>query len=449
MSLTKHQLLTLLQENNVCIDDLKNAKKPALLERARAANLISPKKDDKPKPQCQADQTCVPLRNKERVIVDWAIIDIKDADMINKHKWHLTNGYASNGERESMHAMVSGKAPDGQVIDHIDRNKLNNTRKNLRFVSRNINSQNVEKQKGVSSNFYGVSWYKRDGKWWARYANIHIGYFDIETHAAFAYDEYIREMFGKDGRVNGLNKPPGFVPYTKQQKPTNKRGVTKNGSRYRVLYKDPRIHKIIHLGYYDTEDEASKVYEEYRESVEQEIHNEHMRKPITRNADGIAYITARSKDESVNVLVDDDKWYEFIKYKWHITKHGYAKANIGHMHKLVLEGKLIDHRNGKLDNRRCSLVVNDHSGNNHNKSTKSESGYTGLSRRGKKFQVKIKKNKERFYLGSYHDVKVAAYAYNCAARQLYRDLAKLNDVETPENYAWDPEKWRLIEVKVV
>lgn len=449
MSLTKHQLITLLKEKDLFTDDLKNANKPVLLERARVANLISPKKADKPKSQHGVDQACVPLRDKEGVVIEWAIIDKQDADMINKRKWHLSSvGYA-NGKEGSMHQVLLGKAPKDQVIDHIDRNKLNNTRKNLRFVSRHVNAQNVNKRSGTSSQFYGIDWNKKSKKWRATHAGIQVGSYDDENHAAYAYDEYIRKVFGKDGRVNGIPKPSGYVPYTKQEKSTNKRGVYKNDTRYQVLYFDPRIKKDVFLGRYHTEEEASNVYEQHREKVEQEIHNEHMTKSITRDAEGIAYIEAKMKKETVYVLVDDDKWHEFAKNKWYINRSGYVQSRLGIMHKLVLQGDLIDHRNGKLDNRRRSLVANDHSGNMHNKETRSELGYKGLSRSGKNIRVKIKKKKEELYLGSYSDVKVAAYAYNCAATVLYGDLAKLNDVEAPENFAWDPEKWRLVEVKVV
>ena len=38
-----------------------------------------------------------------------------------------------------------GKRPDGLVIDHIDRDKLNNNICNLRYVSQNINMRNTDK----------------------------------------------------------------------------------------------------------------------------------------------------------------------------------------------------------------------------------------------------------------------------------------------------------------
>ena len=53
-----------------------------------------------------------------------------------------------NGKRLNLlfHHMVAkcfiGERPENLVIDHIDRNKLNNNVENLRYVSQEINSQN-------------------------------------------------------------------------------------------------------------------------------------------------------------------------------------------------------------------------------------------------------------------------------------------------------------------
>jgi hypothetical protein len=53
---------------------------------------------------------------------------------------------------------------DPLEIDHIDHNGLNNTRANIRAVTRQENQWN---RLNVSSNFRGVSWNKRDNLWYA------------------------------------------------------------------------------------------------------------------------------------------------------------------------------------------------------------------------------------------------------------------------------------------
>jgi hypothetical protein len=439
---TKAQLVKLLQEHNLYTNDLSQAKKFILLEKARSANLIEERKIDKPKLQCKDDQECVPLRDREGVIIDWALINSTDSELVNISNWHLINGYAHSRNKGLMHVFLLGKAPTNQVIDHIDRNKLNNTRANLRYVSASLNSQNLEKRNNTSSKYFGVDWKKGAHRWRARHTNTLIGLFDNEDHAAFAYDEFIRNKFGSHGRVNGIKKPAGYIPYTIKVCHT-KRGITKNRNKYKVQYHHPITKARIYLGRYDTEEEASQVYETYRRHIEERINIEHLSKQITRNEEGIGYINASRNGETVQVLVDDNKWHEFSKRNWHIDTNGYAKSRVGHMHKQVLDGDLIDHRNGKLDNRRCFLAVNDCSGNAHNTPARSELGYKGVSWNGKRIQAEITKNKVRRKLGNYEDVNVAAYAYNCAAKQLYGDLAKLNDVEQPTDFVWDPVEWKL------
>ena len=70
-----------------------------------------------------------------------------------------------------------------QVVDHIDRNPLNNCITNLRIVTHQQNMFNT--------NAKGYHWYKRDKKWRARicvnYKDIYIGQFDTEDEARTAY----------------------------------------------------------------------------------------------------------------------------------------------------------------------------------------------------------------------------------------------------------------------
>lgn len=68
------------------------------------------------------------------------------------------------------------------VVDHIDKNKLNNVLTNLRLVTNRYNlSRNSIDEKG----YVGVCWHKRNNKWMASiYVNgkiKHIGYYnDLE-----------------------------------------------------------------------------------------------------------------------------------------------------------------------------------------------------------------------------------------------------------------------------
>lgn len=76
------------------------------------------------------------------VLVDH--LDLKD---LLQHRWHLTEkGYAIawiNNKRTKMHHFIMGKPKTGLEVDHINRNRLDNRRQNLRFVPRGVNAHNT------------------------------------------------------------------------------------------------------------------------------------------------------------------------------------------------------------------------------------------------------------------------------------------------------------------
>lgn len=79
------------------------------------------------------------------------------------------------------------------VIDHINRNSLDNRRANLRIATGLQNARNrVKINKKCSSIYKGVCWSKHHKKWAVqindRKTSIHLGYFDDEIEAAKVYD---------------------------------------------------------------------------------------------------------------------------------------------------------------------------------------------------------------------------------------------------------------------
>lgn len=74
-----------------------------------------------------------------------AIVDIIN-DHLESHNWSLDGyGYPCSyisGTMVKLHHLIVGKPPEGKVTDHINRNKLDNRRKNLRFVTQRENLLN-------------------------------------------------------------------------------------------------------------------------------------------------------------------------------------------------------------------------------------------------------------------------------------------------------------------
>ena len=99
-------------------------------------------------------------RNGEHI----ALVDAEDFDLVSTHKWHLGGGYARRSVYEDgqiravlMHRMIMGcTRGDGIEIDHINRDKLDNRRCNLRMCSHAQNTQNVGAYKGSTSIYRAV-----------------------------------------------------------------------------------------------------------------------------------------------------------------------------------------------------------------------------------------------------------------------------------------------------
>ena len=88
-----------------------------------------------------------------------AIVDDEDFEELNKWKWGLsTSGYAMRqipGGRIWMQRLLN-KTPEGLITDHINRNKLDNRKCNLRNADKRINSINRDKPCNNKSGYKGV-----------------------------------------------------------------------------------------------------------------------------------------------------------------------------------------------------------------------------------------------------------------------------------------------------
>ena len=89
----------------------------------------------------------------------------------------------------------------GGSVDHADRNKLNNTRSNLREATIQQNSQNRSKTQRNSSGCVGVSWHRQHNKWVAYIKPgpkvRHLGIFDTFEDAVKARKSAEVKYFGE------------------------------------------------------------------------------------------------------------------------------------------------------------------------------------------------------------------------------------------------------------
>lgn len=99
-------------------------------------------------------------------------------------------------------------SPD-ECIDHVNRNKLDNSIKNLRVCTKSQNNKNVKGREGTSK-YKGVHYSHRLGKWVASSKlegkSVHIGCFLDEDQAAKAYNDFCTFNYGVFANTNILEE---------------------------------------------------------------------------------------------------------------------------------------------------------------------------------------------------------------------------------------------------
>lgn len=136
------------------------------------------------------------------------LIDKSDCDRIKQYVWYIRNGYAAahiNGKTYYLHRIIMNAAPHDE-IDHVNHNKLDDRRLNLRACTHGENAANRMKSSGQSSRFKGVVWDKWAGKYKAEIELNqklhHLGRFDNEIDAAKAYNRAAIQCFGEFAKLN-------------------------------------------------------------------------------------------------------------------------------------------------------------------------------------------------------------------------------------------------------
>lgn len=124
----------------------------------------------------------LPLRRRDGSIRGYALIDQADANLplhgstIGALRWSLASkGYAARQQgprnaphRAKLHRVILGLSTgDGLQVDHINRDRLDCRRANLRVVTFAQNRQNLGLAVNNTSGVRGVHWHAQRGKWQA------------------------------------------------------------------------------------------------------------------------------------------------------------------------------------------------------------------------------------------------------------------------------------------
>jgi len=134
------------------------------------------------------------------------LVDNKDFNWINQWKWHYNHGYAMRKEwlynRKKyrtvyMHRLINDTESELET-DHINRDKLDNRRKNLRSVSKSVNQSNKGIQKNNTSGFTGIFFEKQRNKWRIRLSmnkkRVNFGSFKDLESAVSCYKEIKKQI---------------------------------------------------------------------------------------------------------------------------------------------------------------------------------------------------------------------------------------------------------------
>lgn len=109
-------------------------------------------------------------------VTQFAFVDNADFALVEPYRWSTAQfgntTYARTQIRRdgktttlSMHRLILGVTDRSVLIDHRDRNGLNNQRRNLRFSNKSQNAMNSPGHRDRKSKYKGVSFETFTGKW--------------------------------------------------------------------------------------------------------------------------------------------------------------------------------------------------------------------------------------------------------------------------------------------
>jgi hypothetical protein len=150
----------------------------------------------------------LPTKNKHRILVD----NEDYQKLVDIGGWYVDGrGYAItdkviNGKRTiiDLHRLVH-PPKKGFIVDHINQNKLDNRKSNLRDATKSLNALNSGMFGHNRSGYKGVCWSTQAKKWRAYITHnnkqIHLGYFIDIKQADKAYRQKLAELLSEVAHV--------------------------------------------------------------------------------------------------------------------------------------------------------------------------------------------------------------------------------------------------------
>jgi len=293
------------------------------------------------------------------------LISNEDFEILNEFKWRIKKCdnsvyYKIKNQKKIylLHYYIYIEIfkiiiPDNHVIDHINNNKLDNRRENLRIVS-------LSEKPSKSSKYYGVSFDKKSNKWVSSisYNNRTIKIlYENEIDAAYQYDLFVDKYNLNTTLKNNIIKLENFKEILKKNKELET-GIVKYNDKFRIytiINKKSRF--IITLESIELAIKIKNKIENVKNKYFlvlceiKSLFNKY------KNKDG-NYIFIISNKE---VIIDKNMYFNMYKYNWYINKQGYIRCKHFLLSKFIMNCNnpklIINHINNNiLDNRKCNLL---------------------------------------------------------------------------------------------
>ena len=412
-----------------------------------------------------------------------AIVSNEDYELLSKYTWCMTNAnYAKmtlKGKGIQMHRFIMD-AKKGETVDHINGNRLDNRKENLRIVTVATNAQNKRNVKNnmATSKYKGLYYDKKNKKYCCRIAiknkTIFLGNYSNEIEAAEVYDMYVVHNNLDHIPINFSDKKEEYIrreykPIVKKEKQIRYIGVQKKKNRKGDIYtynvvvscsKGIRKHicKSIDPIF------CAKTYDKY--IVDNNILGKTLNfpndypeygqiktiktlcKPVDDNTVQLLF------KENNNVVIIDKNDYDKIKYYTCLAgkKNIYIRISINgvrqRLHRFLMNITdpeiYVDHVDSNIfNNKKNNLRISDSAKNARNKK-KAEgtiSKYIGVSKCKNRWISKISYDGKCLHCESSGTEEIAA-----RKRDLYI-LENLKNEHYKLNFVWTPEdiiKWKDI-----
>ena len=174
-------------------------------EEMRKSGEIKRTKYDKNEIEIQEGHAVVSLYDKFGAKVAEAKISIEDIDEVSCIKWSRTGAGYVHGTIEKKKTLLHRFLfRTNDEVDHINGDRLDNRRSNLRASSSSQNKMNKGRQCNNSSGYKGIT---RTGSGYCASISvgkerIYLGHYKCKEDAAAAYDSAAKVHFGEFARLN-------------------------------------------------------------------------------------------------------------------------------------------------------------------------------------------------------------------------------------------------------